>query len=382
MWADGVRSDRPYCYLSIDSIDEGVGASQVMRYAEGIASRGIPVELHTFEKRRPSVSLVEKVERSGIRWHPHRFGYPGVAGGLARVIRASTAVRGKPFVHARSDMAALAVMLAGVQEWTWDVRSLWVDQRIALGAVAEGSLVERVFRWVEKLAARRSSSVVVLAEEAIPVLQSRFGPDMASKVATVPTCVDLDLFTPSPMPPLPLRVLMMGTFNAYYDVPLMLHLVEELKRLIPTELVYAGPAEGPWVHDILALADETLEVDHTEIPALVRTCHVGLAVCRADAGVSLKAAMPTKLGELLACGRPVVVNAGLGDMDRLLADGSCGVTLSTATAEEVRQAALKIRDLVAADGTRDACRDLAHRHFDLERGIGRLTAIYNAYSGS
>ena len=45
---------------------------------------------------------------------------------------------------------------------------------------------------------------------------------------------------------------------------------------------------------------------------------LGLAVCRADAGPALLAAMPTKIGELLASGSPVVVNRGLGDMDALI----------------------------------------------------------------
>ena len=50
-----------------------------------------------------------------------------------------------------------------------------------------------------------------------------------------------------------------------------------------------------------------------EMAKLVSSCHVGLSVCRDDAGPSLQAAMPTKIGEFLASGRPVVVNPGPGD---------------------------------------------------------------------
>jgi glycosyltransferase involved in cell wall biosynthesis len=361
---------RPYCYLSMDSVTEGVGASQVVRYAEALASRGVPVELHTFEKLPPSETARARARDAGIVWRPHPFGRSGSLGGLGRVARAAMAIRGKPFVHARSDMAALAAVIARTPNWIWDVRSFWIDQRIALGTAKPDSLSERFFRKVEKMAASRSSAIVVLAATAVPVLESRFGAAVRSKVSVIPTCVDLDLFTSSPLPPMPLRVLMTGTYNTYYDVPMMLELVRHLKGLGPTEFVYAGPRHGPWISEILAQADEALELTHDEMPALIRSCHLGLAVCRVDAGISLKASMPTKIAEFLASGRPVVVNRGLGDMDSLLEDGLAGVLASSET--ETSQMARRLITIVSSGDTPDHCRALAERHFNLAAAVETL----------
>lgn len=369
-WCNGMSISRKYCYLSMDSVTEGIGASQVLKYAEALASRGVPVELHTFEKLPPSETALTRARAAGIVWYPHRFGRSGLLGGLGRVARAAVAIRGKSFVHARSDMAALAAVIARTPTWIWDVRSFWIDQRIALGTAKPDSLSERIFRRVEKLAASRASTIVVLAATAVPVLESRFGREVGSKVSVIPTCVDLTLFTPSPLPPMPLRVLMTGTYNNYYDVPTMLDLVRHLRRLCPTELVYAGPSHGPWIKEILEEADKVLELTHDEMPGLIRSCHLGLAVCRADAGVSLKAAMPTKIAEFLASGRPVVVNRGLGDMDSLLEDGLAGILTSPEI--ETTEMARQLITIVNSGNTPDRCRALAERHFSLEAAVDVL----------
>ena len=106
--------------------------------------------------------------------------------------------------------------------------------------------------------------------------------------------------------------------------------------------------------------------------------HVGLAVCRADAGPSLRASVPTKIAEFLACGRPVVVNAGLGDMDHLLAEFACGVVVRETSDEGVQLAAEDLIELLKDPDLADRCRTLAERHFDIERGVDDLLGVYRA----
>ena len=117
-------------------------------------------------------------------------------------------------VHARSDMVAASVMLTGVDHWVWDVRSLWVDQKVASGVIRPGSLQERVMRWIERRAAHRSTAVITLTESAIDELDRRYAGVVSSKARVITTCVDLSRFDISPLPPVPLRVLLAGTLNS------------------------------------------------------------------------------------------------------------------------------------------------------------------------
>jgi glycosyltransferase involved in cell wall biosynthesis len=280
-------------------------------------------------------------------------------------------------IHARSDLAAASALLARRTPWLWDVRAFWADQRIALGVMRAGSPEERVMRLVERRAAAACAAMVVLAASAIDVLADRHGPEVAAKCHVIPTCVDLDRFGVTPLPPpTTVRLVLAGTLNLYYDVPAMLRFADHLGRLLPTEVVVLAPEATAWDATLPSAGARLARATPEDMPNLLAASHVGLCVCRADAGVSLRAAMPTKLGELLACGRPVVVNSGLGDMDSLLSGGECGVVLRDTSDAELARAADHVTRLLADPSTPERCRALAQRHFDLDDGVDRLLGIY------
>ena len=64
-------------YLSVDSIQEGVGSSQITPLILGLAKKGKQVCLITFEKVKPSKDLVEMFSRAGVEWVAKEFGKPG-----------------------------------------------------------------------------------------------------------------------------------------------------------------------------------------------------------------------------------------------------------------------------------------------------------------
>jgi len=148
----------------MDSVLAGVGASQVRPYVEGLARRALDIELHSFEADRRTLPAGLA---PGIAWHPHHFGGQGAAAGIGRVVAAAAAVRGADVLHARSDLAAASALMARPRAWLWDVRSFWVDQRIALGMIRRGSAVERSLRCVERRAAAGAAAITTLTQAAI-----------------------------------------------------------------------------------------------------------------------------------------------------------------------------------------------------------------------
>lgn len=367
----------PVTYLTTDSLSEGVGASQVLAYVEGLAKRDVDVRLHSFEKVPPTDAERGRLEESGVHWTPHHFGAAGARGGLGRVARGALAIRGAELVHARSDIPAASALVARAACWVWDVRSLWGDQRIALGVLKAGSPEHRVLQCVEKAAARRSSAVITLTEAVLPVLADRHGAALEGKAEVIPTCVDLDRFRLAPMPSGPaVRLLLAGTLNTYYDVDAMLALVDVGRRRHRAVLEVLSPAATQWDQALAGAAAQRGTATPGEMPARLAASHIGLSVCRAEAGVSLTAAMPTKVAEFLAVGRPVVVNAGLGDADRLVEQARAGVVLTDLSPDGLERAWDRIEELVADPQTPSRCRALAAEHFDLERGLDRLVETY------
>jgi hypothetical protein len=372
----------PLTYLSVDAMSEGVGASQVLPYVEALSRQGMSVSLHSLEKGQPSAAIADRLKVAGVRWHPHPWGRDGSAAGLARLVRGAKYVRGAQLVHARSDIPAGSALLAVCPTWMWDMRGFWADERIEMGLLRPGSPQERLMRLIERQSAQKAGGIVTLAAAAIDELERRHGPLVREKTQVITTCVELDRFPLSPMPPAePLRLLLAGTLNKLYDVPLMVALTERVRQRRSTELLVLSPEPSPWDAFLRQAGAPPRPARREEMPDQVALSHLGLSVRRADTGVTMKAAMPTKVGEFLASGRPVVANAGLGDLDELLPSFDCGVVLAGRGDREMDRAADEIDRLIGDLDTPARCRALAESHFGLERGVSALVERYARICG-
>lgn len=366
----------PVVYLTMDSLQEGIGASQVLAYVERLARLGVSIELHSFEKRTPASEMQERLRCAGVDWTPHDFGAFGTIGGVRRVAVGASALRGAKLVHARSDLAAASAIASRCPTWLWDLRSLWPDQRIDLGTLRAGSGLERVLRRIERTAAHRSTSVVTLTAAVLPVLDERYG-GISAKATVIPTCVDTDLFEVTPMPAGRRRFLLSGTVNRYYDVPAMTRLVAGAKQRDDVEFRLLSPDVTSWEKQLAPLIDSRGAVCHDQMPGELAACHVGLSVCRTDVNVSRTASMPTKIAEFLASGRPVVVNPGLGDADRLITEHAAGVVLYGSSDAQVAAALEELDNLLNDEKTPERCRGLALEHFDLDNAVRALVGVYH-----
>ncbi|MGH9276517.1 MAG: glycosyltransferase family protein [Acidimicrobiales bacterium] len=372
----------PLTYLSFDSLAEGVGVSQVLPYVERLGQRGLTVTIDSYEIGAPSEAVAKRLADVGVTWRPHAFGRGGAAGGVARVARAARYITGARLVHARADLAAASALLGRCGPWVWDVRAFWREERINQGMLRPGSPEERVLRTVESRAARASAGIITLTQRAIDILDKRHGAGVAAKARVVTTCADLERFTPGrPPPPDPLRLLLAGTLNRLYDVPTTIRFLQRVRARRPAELTVLSPPGGPWDADLEAAGVAVGHVPPADMPAQVRSHHVGLSLRSFERPISSAAATPTKLGEYLACGLPVVVSPGLGDMDSFVRRYECGVVVEDPTDDGLDRAARELDRVLEDPATGTRCRSLAEEHFNLDRGVDQLIAAYGAALG-
>jgi glycosyltransferase involved in cell wall biosynthesis len=92
---------------------------------------------------------------------------------------------------------------------------------------------------------------------------------------------------------------------------------------------------------------------------------------------------PTKIGEYLAAGLPVVSTAGIGDVDELIDMRGVGVLLQTLDEDGYEDAARAALALVADPEARERCRRVASETLSLEEvGIPRYDRLYRAVAGA
>jgi glycosyltransferase involved in cell wall biosynthesis len=90
---------------------------------------------------------------------------------------------------------------------------------------------------------------------------------------------------------------------------------------------------------------------------------------------SKKASCPTKLGEFLACGVPVVVNSGIGDMDEIVGGGGVGVVVKAFDEGAFTAARDSLHELRADPGLAARCRSVAEATFDAAKGATEFVAM-------
>jgi len=112
-----------------------------------------------------------------------------------------------------------------------------------------------------------------------------------------------------------------------------------------------------------------------EVPSYLAAADAGLAFIKRC--ISKIASSPTKNGEYLACGLPLIINAGVGDSDSLINDWKAGVLIEDFTEEEFAEAGREIEAMVADADVRKNARAVAEKLFDLIAiGGERYASLY------
>jgi len=361
-------------YVTIDSVSEGVGSSQITPLISRLSKSGFKINLISYEKSKPSLQLIEYFKSIGVEWNSRPFGKSGLIGGVERLNNLRMEIRTTNLIHARSDIPAVAGLASHIAPVLWDVRSLWADQKVLIQNSPQNKVFYRFYRGLESIAARKSLGMSTLTSAVVPILEQRHK-KLPQLRTVVPTAVDLGRFELNRIMPTKVRALFSGTYNDYYDLNLSALFMEALRTQIAVETHWARPEESS-KFQIGVGEEKVFPVIQTEMAHLIPNYSFGVSICKSDAGPSLSAAMPTKIGEFLACGRPIVVNKGLGDMDQLIEEFDVGVVLD-GDLDGLLQGAIKLINLISDPETPNRCRALAEKYFSMDVGAQKYLDLYS-----
>ena len=361
-------------YVTIDSLSEGVGSSQITPLISRLSKSGMKINLISYEKTNPTSEQLAYFKSIGVEWNFRDFGANGLMGGVGRLNSLRQEIPKTNLVHARSDIPAVSAIASRQAPVLWDVRSLWADQKVMIQKSLVNKTLYGIYRGLESIAARKSMGMSTLTSAVVPILEQRHK-RLPQLRAVVPTAVDLDYFRLSTIMPSKAQALFSGTYNEYYDLNLSGLFMEEIRKHIEVETHWARPAESN-KSQIGVGESKVFPSSQTGMSKLIPHYSFGVSICKIDAGPSLTAAMPTKIGEFLACGRPIVVNKGLGDMDQFLEEFNAGVILD-GTISNLVESASKLASLLSDSETPYRCRALAEKYFSMDIGASKYLNLYS-----
>jgi glycosyltransferase involved in cell wall biosynthesis len=277
--------------------------------------------------------------------------------------------------------------------FVFDTRGLWADEKVDGGDWAADSGLYRAAKRVERALFARADAVTVLTDRFRAWLREIYPhrAEVTAPVVVIPTCADLEVFRPTVVPlPAVARLLRPDAKVLVYVGSLSgRYLVEDMARFY---LAWrAAAAEQGHAAQLLVVSRETptrflevlgpagcaSELVHTpaardEVAGAIRCAHAGVFFYRPLH--STIGCMPTKLGEILAVGLPVVGNA-IADLERILS-GDVGVVVHALDDATLDTAARGLLRLAEANGTAASARERACAWFDLSDAVDAYDALY------
>lgn len=406
---------RRVLFISYNGMLDPLGQSQVLPYLRELARRGVRFTLLSFERSKAfepqgvleCEQLREKLKAQGIEWHWLRYHQrPSIPATMYDVMagyrQAAALVRRNriEMVHARGHIPAtiaLALKRRLGTKMIFDLRGLMAEEYVDAKHWREGGLPYRLTKAAERRILAATDGIVTLTERIWPIIKEWEGlRGRAVPHEVIPCCVDLSLFEFSAENRARRRaelgladrltMVYSGSLDGWYLSEEMADFFASyLKRDAEAHLLWLTTGSHDRVRQLMAgrnIAQDNfsvLAVASADVPSYLAAADVGLAFIKRC--VSKIASSPTKNGEYLACGLPLVINAGVGDSDTLINDWKAGVLIEEFTDEAFAGAGREVDAAVGDPAARRHARSVAEQVFDLKIAGERYASLYERILG-
>lgn len=397
-------------YLSYDGMTDPLGQSQVLPYIIGLTKAGYSFHLVSFEKpdryqeNRRTIEAICK--ENNIEWHPLKYTKRppllSTVWDVLKMRRISSQLHNKhglSLIHCRSYISALIGLSFKRKKsipFLFDMRGFWADERLDGGI---WQLKNPIFKWVydyfkkkEVDFFRESDHVVSLTKAGKSEILSWHGMgEIGSKISVIPCCVDTEKFDSSLISEdnkIELRSKLnidndayvmgyVGSIGTWYMLDEMLSFfyrnTKEKRNPIfffvskekPSYILKAAAKQG-----INSQSIRVVSSMHHEVPLYMSlfTCSIFFIL----PAYSKKASSPTKQGELMSMGIPIICNDGVGDTADIVKKYDAGFVVPAA----------EIDSCILNEFNFDRNRSIqgANDFFGLDFGVNTYTDIYKNIS--
>lgn len=396
-------------YLSYDGMTDPLGQSQVLPYLFGLAAKGVCIHLVSFEKKEyaqdiPRIKAL--CEENGIVWRPQQYTKkPPLISTIKDIQRMKkVALRlhetvGFHIVHCRSYISAIVgrnLQQKKGLKFIFDMRGFWADERV------EGNIWNKtnpVFKKAYQFFKRKeleffneADAIISLTKNGKQEIESWDTLPRLSNIEVIPCCVDLDRFDAAKIETKTVDkkrkelaitdddfVLgYVGSIGTWYMLPEMLEFYAELRQQKSKSkflFISREPKEN-----IVQLAQEkgipaaeiiVTGTTHNEVPIYLSLFDFSLFFIRPT--FSKKASSPTKQGELMALGIPIICNAGVGDTDTIIKEANAGIVL-----DKLDKKSYQTTSLHPSDYNKNEIRKGAEKWYSLKNGVEHYFRVYQS----
>jgi glycosyltransferase involved in cell wall biosynthesis len=398
-------------FISYDGMTDPLGQSQVIPYLQGLSKNGFQLFILSCEKQSAFLQNETAVKKmlSGynIQWVPIDYTKkPPVLSTIKDIINLKKKAKqihrlyGIDMVHTRPGIPALVGLWMKQKlgiKFLHDIREFYAASRVDGGMWNMNNLlykiVYRYFIQKEKEQVAMCDGIVCLTFAAEKIIRQL--PEYKSSIplSVIPCSADMDLFDPSTITAAEKQQLQnelnivendfiisyLGSIGGWYMTSEMLRFCKRLSDKVPqAKFLFISPH----LHDVIAseaskygLPADKLIVKHgrrAEVPALLSLSNFSIFFIKPC--YSKLSSSPTKHGEIMAMGIPVITNSGVGDVKEIVNKYNGGYVLDNFTDEAFDAVVDSMPGSKIFDA--DEIRIGAKAFYSLEKAVEQYTAIY------
>ena len=395
-------------YITYNGLCQPLGQSQVVPYLVGLSQEGYKIAVLSFEHRherdfeKEMDTVKTRLDRADIRWvalkyHKHPRFFSSVFDILHGLLRAFVEFLEEPYgiVHARSYVPAMIGLVSKKMlrtRFIFDMRGMMADEKVDAGQWTHRSMSYRITKWAEKKMLENADAVVVLTEK-IKAYLRRFA-YIKARITVIPTCVDTRRFPPMSVPQRNnmrrafglsddrLVVVYSGSLGTWYLFDKMVEFFKATKTshsqaffliLNRNERGYAEHILGKYGIEVADYMIKSLSPD--DVHGYLWASDIGLSFIKPS--FSKQSSAPTKLAEYLACGLPVIANAGVGDVEEILGQTDTGAVVHAFNDTEYMRAFEQAMGFARDPAFRQRAHQVVEDTMSVEVGVGRYKGIYD-----
>lgn len=396
-------------YLTYDGLTDPLGQSQILPYLKGLSHYGYRFTILSFEKKerfQKAKKLIEDLcNESCICWVPLLFTtkppllakfYDAVrmkqkAVALHKAIRFD-------MVHCRSyisaDVGLYLKQKFGVK-FFFDMRGFWADEKKDGGHWrTDHPVLKRVYRYYkekEKQYLQNADCVISLTEAGRKELSTWPAYNDKVPLRVIPCCADMDLFSLTDKAQKKhgrgklgiaqdrLVFSYLGSVGLWYMLDEMLQFFKQAKQTYPDALLlFVTHSDHAFIKERASgaglNADDLLvmEVPRKDVPSVIKASDMNLSFIKPV--FSKISSSPTKLGEVLAMGIPVICNSGVGDVEQIVTGADAGFVVHHFTADAFAEAIKAIPELLQKSPA--AIRAAVTPVYSLKKGVEQYASCY------
>lgn len=395
-------------YITTLGLLDNLAMTQILPYLEGLSKRGIKINILSFEKRHNLENriLLNKLEKRllnlNINWNRllfrKRWGnlinlFIGFIMGWRIIKKRSIST-----IHARAHIPILIawplakiLKLKLIYDRRDTVRGYFVDN-VNKKNIFSISIFSNMFEAMEKFMIRHSNATIVLSEKLLRILREDSYFNRGKNIfEAIPCCTDLNRFNKNISKniinkiDLSKRFVMtyLGSLGSCYLLEEMIGFYKVLKRKKENAFFFIiSNIEKEYVENVLK--KENLFPGHDYMIINVKPQEVPVYLGMSDCSImfikssgSKIGSSPTKFGESLAAGVPVIINEGIGDTEDIILSQKVGILIDSFNESAYERAIDNLFSLLNEKAIlRERCIKTANDFFSLSMGINRYTEIY------